>query len=204
MYIPLIGLVVGSVRLVTRFLERAIALIRNRAVRTVVESVLTLVLLWTLVPVAAECRRTVERWNDAEQLYATTLRNYPQSRGALVGLTQLVFTRAPAWQANDSAEPPSRWQSWLDALLLRSAPESSAALREQAQTDARAQRYVEASSSLARAVIASTTPQEQVDAGKTLMDTLSRAGLGDQALTVQRWLTQYFPAETSRDAVGHP
>jgi hypothetical protein len=192
MYLPTLGVAAGAVRLFTRYLERVITSIRFKTVRLVFETVLSLVLLWSLAPLVAECRRTVEHWSDAEQLYLTTLKNYPQSSSALSGLAQTLATHGPQ-EPQVTETVPGVWQRLVDMCLLRPAPEPAAKLLEQGTALLQQARFTEAGSALARAFVASTTRHEQLDAGRALAQALLQAELQAPASMLLARLRQSHP-----------
>ncbi|HTU59097.1 MAG TPA: hypothetical protein VMF89_11700, partial [Polyangiales bacterium] len=95
LYIPMLGVALGATRLFTRSLEGLVLAIRNKPARVAFELTFSLFLLWSLAPLVAECKRTVEHWGDSRELYLTTLQNYPSSTGALDHLTD-VLSAQPA------------------------------------------------------------------------------------------------------------
>jgi hypothetical protein len=193
LYIPVLGVALGGIRLLTRFLEWAVMSIRNRPLRVVFEGVLSLVLLWSLAPVVAECRRTVEHWSDSRALYLTSLQNYPKSEAALAGLTQALSAHAPQLTAADD-RPSRTWRRYVDAFLLCPQPRPAATLIEEGRELLHSEHYADASSALARALATSSTSQEQLDAGKGLVQALSQTALRERTPALLERLLRDHPA----------
>lgn len=201
LYIPILGVAVGGVRLITRGVERAIAAIRNRTFRVVFESTLSAVLLWSLAPLIAECREAVERWSDAQTLYVATIQNYPSNAGVLGRLTDTLTSAAPVLSAPvDRRPPPHAWEKLLHGVLMRREPETAARLLARGRALMRASRYTEAASALARAFVASASEHEQLESGTALVHALSRTELKDRALPLLDALRQRYPLELQQSA----
>jgi len=186
LYIPMLGVVLGGVRLFTRFLEGLILRIRNKPARVAFELTFSLFLLWSLAPLVAECKRTVEHWGDSRELFLTTLQNYPDSTGALDHLIDVLSTQPTPLAHAAEADKPD-WKQVVDAFLLCPNPRPSSQLLAEGQMLIQQARYDDASSALARAFATSGSAQEQLDAGKSLVQALSHTSLrGRVPALVQR------------------
>jgi hypothetical protein len=194
LYIPMLGVALGAVRQLTRFLEWAIVSIRNKPLRVAFEVTLSAVLLWSLAPLVAECKRTVAHFSDARELYLTTLQNYPNSLGALDGLTRVFATDTTHLTPSDDEAAPA-WKQLVDAFLLSPKPRPASELLVEGQALLHDARYEDAGSALARAFATSSTPQEQLDSGKGLVQALWHTKLHDRAAALLQRLRHDHPAE---------
>jgi hypothetical protein len=192
LYIPVLGVVLGGVRMVTRFLENTLASIRSKPMRVVFELSLSVFLLWSFAPLVAECKRTVAHWSDARELYLTSLQNYPTSSGALDGLTHALTTRGPQLAAPET-QSTSVWKRVMDVILLEPKPQPAHQLLAEGRDLLRAARYQEASSALARALATSVTTREQLDSGKELAEALAHVGQQDRATALLQRLEHDHP-----------
>jgi hypothetical protein len=196
LYIPLMGVAVGGVRLFTRAVERGVAAIRNKPLRVGVECVITVGLLWSLAPLVDQCTSIVASWKDATTLYTATLAHYPDNVEVLRALTQTVSEQAQS--APERAEnnlTPSPWQQALDKLLMRAEPDTAASLLRRGQTLLRGDQYTEASSALSRAFVVSKTRRDQLTAGEALAQALALTELRDQAAALRRRLDALYAAQ---------
>ena len=194
LYIPMLGVALGGVRLFTRFLEGVVLRIRNKPARIAFELTFSVFLLWSLAPLVAECKRTVEHWGDTRELYLTTLQNYPNSTGALDHLT-VVLSAQPAQLVAAPNHAKPAWKQFVDAFLLCPNPPPASQLLTQGQTLLEQARYDDASSALARAYATSAGARERLDAGKGLVAALSHTTLRDRAPALKQRLRQDHPTE---------
>jgi hypothetical protein len=195
LYIPLMGVAVGGVRLFTRAVERGIAAIRNKPLRVGVECVISIGLLWSLAPLVDQCSSIVASWKDATALYTATLAHYPDNVEVLRALTQTVSQQAQSApeRAEDNLPPPA-WQQVLNRLLMRAEPDTAANLLSRGQTLLRGDHYTEASSALSRAFVVSRTRHDQLAAGEALAQALSLTELRDQAAALRHRLDELYAA----------
>jgi hypothetical protein len=194
LYIPMLGVALGGVRLFTRFVEGLIARIQMKPARVAFELTFSVFLLWSLAPLVAECERTVEHWGDTRELYLTTLHNYPASTGALDHLTQVLSARPVQLAPADEPEK-AQWKQFVDAFLLCPRPQPANQLLAEGRTLMQEERYADASSALARAFATSASPREQLDAGKGLVQALSHTPLRSRAPALLERLRQDHPAQ---------
>jgi hypothetical protein len=200
LYIPVLGVALGGVRLFTRFCEGLLLRIRNKPARVVFELTFSVFLLWSLAPLVAECKRTVEHWGDSRELYLTTLQNYPASTGALDHLTEVLSARpVPLTAAADPDKP--EWTQVVDAFLLCPRPQPARQLLAEGRTLMQEERYMAASSALARAYATSGSAREQFDAGKGLVQALSHTSLRGRTPALLQRLRQDHP-EVSPELEG--
>ena|GEM_PF-6456162 len=196
LYIPILGVALGGTRLFTRFLEGLVLRIRNNSARVAFELTFSLFLLWSLAPLVAECKRTVEHWGDTRELYLTTLQNYPSSTGALDHLTEVLSAQPTQLVAAPQQSKPE-WKKFIDAFLLCPNPRPASQLLAEGQTLLKEERYADASSALARAFATSASAREQLDAGKELVHALSRTSLSSRTPALVDRLRQDHPDEAA-------
>jgi hypothetical protein len=182
LYIPMMGVAVGGVRIFTRLIERCVTAIRNQPLRVAFEGTLSVVLLWSLAPLIDQCTHIVERWRDATALYTATLEHYPQNVEVLRALTEALAAQSEDVPVQAQTEPPPPvWQPVVDAVLMRDPPPTAASLLATGRTLMHDVRYTEASSVLTRAFVMSSTQREQLDTGEALVQALSHTELRAQA-----------------------
>jgi hypothetical protein len=196
LYIPILGVALGGTRLFTRFLEGLVLRIRNNSARVAFELTFSLFLLWSLAPLVAECKRTVEHWGDTRELYLTTLQNYPNSTGALDHLTE-VLSAQPTQLVAAPAQSKPEWKQFIDAFLLCPNPRPASQLLAEGQSLLKEERYADASSALARALATSASAREQLDAGKELVHALSHTSLSGRAPALVERLRRDHPDEAA-------
>jgi hypothetical protein len=151
-------------------------------------------LLWSLAPLVAECKRTVEHWGDSRELYLTTLQNYPDSVGAVDHLAEVLSTQPVQLVATPAQDKPE-WKKFVDAFLLLPNPRPARELIAEGQTLLQEAQYAAASSALVRAFATSASAREQLDAGKGLVQALSHTALRGRTPALLERLRADHPAE---------
>jgi hypothetical protein len=192
LYVPMLGVALGATRLFTRSLEGLVLRIRNKPARVAFELTFSLFLLWSLAPLVAECKRTVEHWGDTRELYLTTLQNYPNSTGALDHLTEVLSAQPSQLTAAPEQRKPE-WKQFVDAFLLCPNPRPASQLLTEGRSLMKEERYADASSALARAFATSASAREQLDAGKGLVQALSHTSLSGRAPALVERLRRDHP-----------
>jgi hypothetical protein len=197
-YITMIGAAYPLIHFATRFLERFAASLERAWVRVVIGTPIVLFLFWSLIPLIAECHQTVKLWGNEEQLYLTTLKNYPDSAEALGRVTRDHLARARASETSHAAEP---WEGVLDAVLLRPPRDSAATLIRRGHELLQRARYVEAGSAFARALRAGPNPQQELDAGRTLVVALMHTDQRASAGALLARLRREYPTHAELGAI---
>jgi hypothetical protein len=200
-YIPMLALALTGVRIATRLLERLSESITHASLRVIVGSVLSLVFLWSVAPLIAECHRAVVRWGDEERLYLCTLQNYPQSAEVLGRLTRDYLAVTP----RSSVRPvrsSNAWQGVIDVILLEPPPDVATSLIPQGRALAQRSQYIEAGSTLARALEASATRDEYFEAGVMLVQALSHTEQRASASGLLQRLRREYPTRAELRDVG--
>lgn len=200
--IPMLGLGLAGMRVVSRLLERLSASIARKPVRLLVEVCISVFLLWSLAPLVAECHRTVRLWGNERQLYVATLTNYPNNTDVLVRLTTDYLTHAPApdLEREDSDSPD---ESVLGALLMLPPRPKPADLLRTGHELMRSAHYVEAGSAFARVLTASASASQHVDAGKTLVIALRQADQRALAQSLLDRLRHDYPTHAELASIEH-
>jgi hypothetical protein len=195
MYIPMLGLAWPGIRLLTRSLEWLHDSISRRWLRVGIMLPLSALLLWSVVPMLAECYHEVRLWGDEEQLYLATLRNYPESPEVLGRVTRNYLAYRDATVERSPSEP---WPPWLDTLLMRPARDSAEILIKQGHALVESARYVEAGSAFARALGAGAQGELRLDAGTTLVLALLHTDQRVSAVPLEERLRREYPGQAER------